>query len=75
MKIETPFTPEQVKHLQSWQDGKYHPFTCDESGCNNRSLQPNGGALIPTEEGWVCPCGKYKQNWAHDFMATDAPPF
>jgi hypothetical protein len=21
------------------------------------------GALIPTEDGWICPCGKYKQEY------------
>jgi hypothetical protein len=26
------------------------------------------GILIATNEGWVCPCGKYKQQWAHKLM-------
>lgn len=30
----------------------------------------NDGVLIPTTEGWICPCGKYKQNWCHDFMVN-----
>lgn len=29
----------------------------------------NEGILIATKEGWVCPCGYYKQDWAHTFMA------
>ena len=29
----------------------------------------NDGVLVATTEGWVCPCGEYKQNWAHAFMA------
>lgn len=29
----------------------------------------NEGVLVATTEGWVCPCGEYKQNWAHAFMA------
>lgn len=24
----------------------------------------NEGVLIATEQGWVCPCGKYTQDWA-----------
>jgi len=23
----------------------------------------NEGVLIATTEGWICPCGKYKQEW------------
>lgn len=25
----------------------------------------NEGVLIATEQGWVCPCGKYTQDWSH----------
>jgi hypothetical protein len=25
--------------------------------------EPKYGALIPTEDGWICPCGKYKQEY------------
>lgn len=82
-KIEAPFTDEQVIKLQAWQEsntqylekapGQFinlpvHPFTCcSHDGCD-RLNQPNEGALIPSNDGWVCPCGKYKQNWCHDFM-------
>lgn len=31
----------------------------------------NEGVLIATKEGWVCPCGVYKQGWAHDYMAGE----
>jgi hypothetical protein len=31
----------------------------------------NEGVLIATKNGWVCPCGKYTQNWAHDFMTQN----
>lgn len=27
----------------------------------------NEGILVATEQGWICPCGKYKQDWCHDF--------
>lgn len=45
-----------------------HPFTCcGHDGCT-RPEELDDGILIPTTEGWVCPCGKWKQNWCHDFM-------
>lgn len=85
-KIFAPFTEEQVKKLQAWQNyGEgdpvningftvripIHPFTCcSHEGCE-RLKQPNEGALIPTTDGWVCPCGKYTQNWCHDFMVEE----
>jgi DNA polymerase III delta prime subunit len=31
----------------------------------------NEGILIATTDGWVCPCGEYKQDWAHDFMSKN----
>lgn len=34
----------------------------------------NEGILVATTEGWVCPCGEYKQNWAHSFMVEPLPP-
>ena len=86
MKIETPFTPEQVEALKQFQDMKmFHPFTCcthntttckrhlaNEDRMNGKEVpytDENEGVLIPTENGWVCPCGDYTQNWAHDFMS------
>jgi len=82
-KIYAPFTPEQVLKLMAWQEGNIfftqeiggvlynipaHPFTCcSYNGCD-RLKQINEGELIPREEGWICPCGRYKQDWAHDFM-------
>src|ERR1051325_6795476 len=81
--IYAPFTNEQVLKLIAWQEGCVHftinvgdkiinvpphPLRCSHDGCE-RLEQPNEGALmIPTNEGWVCPCGKWKQDWCHDFM-------
>lgn len=55
---------EQVKKLQEQQDNpRYHPYTCcSYDGCE-RDKQPNWEALIPTEDGWVCPCNRYKQEY------------
>lgn len=47
-----------------------HPFTCmspDIVECQRANGQ-NEGKLIPRPEGWICPCGKYTQNWCHHFM-------
>lgn len=67
--VRAPFTDEQVIALQKWQDaGVIHPFTCcSHDGCE-RSSREDHGVLIPTKEGWICPCGKWKQDWCHDFM-------
>ena len=59
--------------------GKYHPYTCSGNGIpeckrqNSYEARQNGeqipynneteGVLIATENGWVCPCGKYTQDW------------
>ena len=74
-KIEAPFTQEQVQKLNEYQrNGRFHPFTCcspsDIIKCERAKLGNGmGGLLIATKEGWVCPCGGYKQNWSHSFMA------
>ena len=70
--VKAPFTPEQVENLNEYQKlGKWHPFTCcspeDISECQRRSGE-NEGLLVASEEGWTCPCGKYKQDWCHQFM-------
>ncbi len=69
-EINSPFNQEQVNKLNEFQKcGRFHPLTCDrkakecEVNCNPRDFSKDG-VLIATEEGWVCPCGKYKQNWA-----------
>lgn len=74
-QIEAPFTKEQVEALNNYQNhGMFHPFTCcSHEGCE-RSKREDQGLLIATEEGWVCPCGKWKQNWAHEFMAEPLRP-
>jgi len=72
--IKAPFTKEQVKKLNEYQmSGCFHPFTCcGHDGCV-RDEDNNYGLLIATEDGWVCPCGKWKQDWAHKFMSKGPP--
>lgn len=83
--IHAPFTADQVARLKEWQSGMMwqadihgierpmatHPFTC---GGEDRSQCPNKGILIPETEGFRCPCGAYKQDWCHDFMAVHHEP-
>lgn len=47
--------------------------SCKRRDSSNRRYQgeiipytsENEGVLIATENGWICPCGQYKQNWYH----------
>jgi hypothetical protein len=59
----TIWTDEEVARLNAYQERGYmHPFTCPgHADCPSRNLKA-------TPEGWVCACGDYTQNWAHDFM-------
>ena len=60
--IKAPFTTEQVKGLNKYQECPYiHPFTCGHSVC--------GAVLCANQDGWQCPKCDYRQDWAHDFMA------
>jgi hypothetical protein len=62
MKVYAPFNPEQVTHLNNWQqNSNVHPFTC---ACGN--------TLEAREFGWYCPsCKKHVQDWCHDFMCDE----
>ena len=60
-------------------DNTMHPYTCGGDnipeckrslayklrfeGNNIPFTDENEGVLIATRDGWICPCGKYKQNW------------
>jgi len=58
---------EQIEKLQEQQDDpRYHGYTCcSYDGCE-RDKQPKWGALIPTEDSWICPCGRYKQEYRNE---------
>ena len=71
-----PFSEEQVRRLNDYQkSGMFHPYTCDRKAeqCEVH-LRPRDynkdGVLVATPTGWVCPCGRYKQDFAHDFHNT-----
>jgi len=62
--ITAPFTEGQVLFLNRHQAARrYHPYTCPKCREN----------LIATTEGWICSCGKYKQNWASALMVAIRP--
>lgn len=69
-QIRAPFTPEQVKALNGYQEtGQFHPFTC-----GSPSHLYHSPVLVAHEDGWHCPeeaCG-YRQAWALAFMASPA---
>lgn len=60
---------------------KYHPYTCDghdiphckrelvyndrNDGLDVEYSDENEGVLIATDNGWICPCGNYTQDWFH----------
>lgn len=70
MRIKAPFTQIQVDALNRWQTlGSVHPFTCGGNRMDAKHLDGEG-VLIATREGWICPFCTYRQDWAHDFMAT-----
>jgi hypothetical protein len=61
-RIEAPFTPDQVKSLNAFQqDGRMHEFTCNSGSCPTRTL-------VAHEEGWFCMGCPYRQSWAYDWM-------
>ena len=72
-QIKAPFTNEQVIKLNNFQaNSQNHPFTCSGEFCDKKEMDEAGftrsSILQATTQRWICPCGKYTQNWAHTFM-------
>lgn len=71
MSKQSPWTDEEIKDLNDYQKhGLFHPYTCDRKAPECEVNQTprdfsKDGVLIATKEGWVCPCGKYTQDWYH----------
>jgi hypothetical protein len=66
MSHKAPFTEEEIKKFNEHQ--KNIMYTCcstDSDGNHCERSKNNGGILIATRDGLVCPCGKYKQDWFH----------
>lgn len=61
---------ENLEYLRKYQsNGKFHPYTCcSHNGCE-RGTQNNWGTLIPTSDKWVCPCGKYTQEYSNSELS------
>ena len=69
-----PWSQQHVDYLNQQQKRKdIHPYTCGGGNGPNpkceRQQKPmdwtKEGKLIATTEGWICPCGEYKQDWSH----------
>lgn len=66
VRVDAPFTAEQVVRLADWQASDYvHPFTCPDRG-DRRHLP--GDVLEPTVAGMICRRCDYLQTWVHDCM-------
>jgi len=79
--IEAPFTDEQVRNINDFQNGgNRHPFTCcspeEITECTRAGKMvdgkyvqgTSGGLLIASNDGMVCPCGEYEQHWVYKIM-------
>lgn len=71
-RVKAPWNDDQLKNLNRFQKiGIMHPFTCcspeEIHECERRSGK-NDGLLTATTNGWVCPCGKYTQDWCYPGM-------
>lgn len=64
---------EVLKLNEQQKNFNYHPYTCCspkeyQTECYRRnnignSFEEREGILIATSEYWICPCGKYKQQY------------
>lgn len=55
---------DKVRLLNQFQNsGFIHPYTCDKSAAQCVAGETGEAMLIATGECWVCPCGKYRQNY------------
>lgn len=83
-EISAPFTDDEVRKINEWQrQGKFHPFTCcspdDIEECSRKGKEVNGeyiegstsGILVATNDGMICPCGKYTQDWVYSYMLSE----
>lgn len=67
-----PFTPEQVKRIESYQrNGLFHPYTCPNR--DNHLSEMREGILTVTPDGLKCDCCDYTQDWVHSFVFQDLP--
>ena len=71
MKSEAPWSPEEVTSINDFQEsGVMHPFTCGSGQRTDASHNHQGGTLVATTNGWICPYCSYTQDWCHEFMAN-----
>lgn len=66
-EVVVPFTDEEVKKLNETQELAGLFTCCGHEGCKRDEINDHG-LLKATNGGWICPCGKYTQDWAHKNM-------
>jgi len=65
--VRAPWTDEQVLNITKYQAKSFpHPLTCCADGCTSPT-----GILVPNNNHLYCMCGKWKQDWVHDFMTVE----
>lgn len=68
--VEAPFSDEQVSAINEYQKNpSLHPLTC----CGHNGCERDDRNLLAQTNCLVCPCGQYKQNWVHTFIAVKNP--
>lgn len=58
-----PYTCGSPEGIQECRRSK--SYTARDAGEKVPYTNENEGVLLATTSGWVCPCGKYTQNWFH----------
>lgn len=70
LPVKAPFTDEQLKNINDWQNcGLAPPLKCGGSAyCQRKGKHPR--ILFPTQDGLVCSCCIYKQDWVPEMVAN-----
>ncbi len=59
------WSPQRIARLEARQQNReMHPYTCMGLGSDEKCERVRGvgeGVLIPTPDGFVCPCGEYRK--------------
>jgi hypothetical protein len=64
MTEEVYWDPQTIESLNKHQlNPRFHPYTCPEQYLECKDQRE----LVATQNGWICKCGKYTQNWRHEF--------
>lgn len=65
-RTKAPWSDIQIAFLETRQTSpNIHPYTCNRESpkCEKKADPNKDGVLKATKDGWICPCGEYKQDW------------